>query len=277
MSEALNGLLSQHIVNKQVSHAYLLAGEVAWEQARCFAMALQCLSPAPDGASCGDCISCRKILHDNHPDVQVVAPERNYLRIEQLRKMQSKAHFEKYEGRYKIFIIRDSDMMKAEAANSLLKLLEEPPEHTVVILLSADADKLLPTILSRCQTVLTGQAGFSALSKEAVEALLPRAEAFLQTLPSRQLYQVLAMTNELEKDRDAALHFTAACLRVLHFSLTGWFGREAGFALNYAPQQLLRAAKAAEEALDMIRKNINLKLLLDILFLKLWSYLKQAN
>ena len=272
----LHSLLAQALTREQPSHAYILSGSGNFEQALMFAMALNCLSPLEGGESCGECSSCRKLARQAHPDLFVVEPEGNYLRIEQLRKLQAKAHFEKYEGRYKIFIIKDSEAMKDEAANSILKLLEEPPPATVFLLLAENADKLLPTILSRCQVVNIGGAGGFAVSEEKLADCLPEAEQFLSALPKKQLYQVLLMTNRLEGDRDYTLHFVAACLHVLHSSLKGRFDGETAVLLPNQPKTLLKAANIAEETLGLIRRNINLKLLLDVLFLKLWACLKQA-
>jgi DNA polymerase III delta prime subunit len=101
------------------------------------------------------CISCRKIENNIYPDVFWVRPpeDSSSTKIEQIRELRHQISLKPYEGRWKVFIINDADLMTEEAANCLLKTLEEPPGSSVVILVTTNIGALLPTIMSRCQVV----------------------------------------------------------------------------------------------------------------------------
>lgn len=143
--------------------------------ARAFAQALLCAAGGDD--ACGVCGPCRKVVGGTHPDLRIIAPgrtdtgaERRAVAIDQVRELKRDAAYPPYEGKWKIFIIEDTEQMRAEAANSLLKVLEEPPASTVMILLSESTEGLLPTLVSRAQLVR-----FTLVpAAEIVEALTAR-------------------------------------------------------------------------------------------------------
>ena len=127
--------------------------------------ALNCLTLSDD--FCGQCLPCRKIGKMAHPDVQVVEPEKNVLKIEQVRALQQDIVLKPLEGKKKAVIIDQAEKMNAQAANCLLKTLEEPPEDTVLVLIAKAVSDMLPTVLSRCQLI-----HFSPLSDTDLSALL---------------------------------------------------------------------------------------------------------
>ncbi len=104
---------------------------------------------------CDACISCRKIEDFNHPDVHWIEPggRSGKISIDEIRSMQKEISLKTYEGRFKVFIIQDAHRMTEQAANSLLKTLEEPPGHSLIILTSTNISGLLPTTISRCQII----------------------------------------------------------------------------------------------------------------------------
>ncbi|HHU86154.1 MAG TPA: DNA polymerase III subunit delta' [Peptococcaceae bacterium] len=141
------------VASGRVAHAYLFTGPegVGKETvALAFARALLCSRPV-DGDACGLCRECRQVEHHNHPDLCVLQPDGNTIKIEQIRGILRRAPYRSYQGGRKIFLIPGAEAMTAEAANCLLKTLEEPPGDTLFILLSARPHALLPTVLSRCQ------------------------------------------------------------------------------------------------------------------------------
>ncbi len=117
------------------------------------AKSLNCAA-APAGLdACDACISCRKVDSGSHPDVQVIAPETKVFKIDQVRALIQEIYYLPFEGRRRVFILDDADRMNEEAANSLLKTLEEPPESSSLILITANLYALLPTIRSRTQVL----------------------------------------------------------------------------------------------------------------------------
>ena len=116
------------------------------------AKSLNCLNSKP-GDFCDECVSCRKIASGVHPDVTTISVEEDatLIKIAQIRQLLSMLDLKPLEGRNKVYIIDPADLLKDEAANALLKGLEEPPENTFFILITDNARELLITIRSRCQ------------------------------------------------------------------------------------------------------------------------------
>jgi DNA polymerase-3 subunit delta' len=153
-------LLSGAVTNGRLAHAYLLAGPAHIGKttlARAFAQTLNC--EAGDPAPCLACRSCRLIAKDGHPDVRLIEPtpsssgRKETLRIEQVRNLQKELALAPYEGHYQVVILTRFQKASLGAANALLKTLEEPPKRVVIILTADLADSLLPTIVSRCQSL----------------------------------------------------------------------------------------------------------------------------
>jgi DNA polymerase-3 subunit delta' len=155
-------LLRRTLAAEQVRHAYLFVGPQHIGKtllAHRFAQTLLCTGGADPHLAhldpCNTCLSCRKVLHGNHPDVHVIAkpPDKQAILIEQIRMLQSDAARRTLEGRRNIFIIQDAHEMNLQAANCLLKTLEEPESDVVLLLTVPETGLLLPTILSRIQLI----------------------------------------------------------------------------------------------------------------------------
>ena len=150
-------LLQRAIKNEKVTNSYLFLGSEGIGKkfvALQFAKALNCLGgEAERGDACDHCSSCKKIDHALHPDVLLVEPEGQNIKVDQVRQLQKELAYRPYEGKRRICILTAADRMAPNMSNILLKTLEEPPLHTVIILLANNSRLMLPTILSRCQPV----------------------------------------------------------------------------------------------------------------------------
>ena len=163
-------LLKRALASGRVAHAYLLTGPPQIGKrslALNFAQALNCLSDNNEEKPCGQCLACSKIAHGNHPDVQIIEGENGTLKIAQMRTLRHEAALSPLEGRWKVYIIRQMEQATAEAANCLLKTLEEPPSNVILMLTASEAEALLPTIVSRCQVL-----NLRPLATETVQASL---------------------------------------------------------------------------------------------------------
>ena len=141
------------LVSERVSHAYLFSGPRGVGKitaAMAFAAALKCQRPV-EGDGCGECDGCRRVFRDLHPDVSVINPEGSSVKISQIRQLSASVQMGPATGRWTVRIVDGADLMTVEAANSMLKTLEEPLPGVIIILVSARPQALLPTIISRCQ------------------------------------------------------------------------------------------------------------------------------
>lgn len=139
--------------NDRLAHAYIFYGKAhnKKEAALEFAKAVNCTQMQYD--SCSECLTCRTIQNGNHPDIALIQPQGSVIKIEQLRELKLKFHYQAPAGFTRFVIIEQAEKMRLEAANSLLKFLEEPPSPIVVILLTDQIQSILPTIQSRCQKI----------------------------------------------------------------------------------------------------------------------------
>ena len=141
------------VTENKVSHAYILNGERGSGKkmlANLFATTLLCEKQGPD--PCNACHSCHQAESGNHPDIIRVTHEKpNTISVDDIRRQVNEdIQIKPYQGPYKIYIIAEADLMTVQAQNALLKTIEEPPAYAVIMLLTENAEVLLPTIRSRC-------------------------------------------------------------------------------------------------------------------------------
>ncbi|KKB35311.1 DNA polymerase III subunit delta' [Bacillus thermotolerans] len=144
-------MLKNSLEKNRVAHAYLLEGDPGTGKKKAalhFAKSLLCEGEEPP---CGNCRNCRRIDHGNHPDVHVIEPDGASIKKQQIALLQQEFSKAAVEADRKIYIIEHADKMTASAANSLLKFLEEPASDTTALLLTEQYQRMLPTIISRCQ------------------------------------------------------------------------------------------------------------------------------
>jgi DNA polymerase-3 subunit delta' len=150
------GFLKGVMGRGKIPHAYLFAGIAGIGKttaALALTQAINCKEPVNQGA-CGQCQTCRQVRSGNFPDLVFIEPDRQNIKIEQIRGLNRTLSFKPISGRYRVSIIRQAEVMTDEAANSLLKTLEEPPQNNILILNVTEPLALFPTIVSRCQKVL---------------------------------------------------------------------------------------------------------------------------
>jgi len=180
-------LLQRAITNEKVVNSYLFLGSEGIGKkyvALQFAKTLNCLE-GDGGEACDHCISCKKIDHALHPDVLIIEPEGQNIKVDQVRQLQKELAYRPYEAKRRVCILTAADRMAPHIPNTLLKTLEEPPLHTVIILLANNPRFILPTILSRCQPVRFNPLPIPLVSKWLMEDKgFNQAEAHLLALLS---------------------------------------------------------------------------------------------
>ncbi|MFH1259049.1 MAG: DNA polymerase III subunit delta' [Elusimicrobiota bacterium] len=154
-TKALN-IIDQALENKRLPHAYLFIGPKGVGKktiATVLAQRLNCRQNTPLSAPCEICSSCRRIERGLHPDIKIIYPEEGYFKIDQILAIQSELQYKSWEKAHKVYILDEAETFTTEAANALLKTLEEPPDKVTLILTVERERKLLTTIVSRCQKI----------------------------------------------------------------------------------------------------------------------------
>jgi DNA polymerase-3 subunit delta' len=184
--EAL-ALLEHSLRGGNLAHAYLFMGApnigkmtLALDLAR----AVNCQGTEPP---CGECPSCHRIADGKHTDITIISlnsakdlgemKSRVEISIDDIRELQHSASLPPYEGKCKVFIIDGAEYLSTEAANCLLKTIEEPPPHIIILLLTAEETRLLPTVVSRCQRIE------------------------LKPMPNNEIERILIESHDVDSDR----------------------------------------------------------------------------
>lgn len=173
-------ILTKGIINETLAHAYLFVGKKGVGKkalARLLAKSYFC-SHREGSNPCNTCSDCRRIDSGNHPDLVWVEPDGKSIKKEQVQGLIKEFTFRGVESPKKFFVIEEAETMTGQAANSLLKFIEEPQNETVAVLLTETLHQLLDTIISRCQTLsfnpLSAQEVDTALKQRGVDATLSR-------------------------------------------------------------------------------------------------------
>jgi len=162
-------ILRRAVELDRLPHALIFAGPSGVGKrtlALLLAQLVNCASPS-GGLACGDCTSCRKIARGYHPDVRLVEPDGAFIKIEQVREMIGEIAYQPFEAKYRVFMLDPAEQLKLEAANCMLKTLEEPPSRTILILVTSNPYLLLTTIQSRSRLLQ-----FSGIPQDRIEAHL---------------------------------------------------------------------------------------------------------
>ncbi len=233
-------------------HAYLFAGpDGVGKERTALALAQALLCERAQGEGCGACDSCVRVAKLSHPDVTWLMPEEELvarklaaktdfahapsrdIRVEQVRGLQERLALRALEGKRKVAVLTPAHAMNPQAQNAFLKTLEEPPADTVLVLVTSQLDKLLPTIRSRCSQLHFGPLP-EALIRERLQAerkLDPAAAAMVASMAEGSLGRAIAFDLELLERRKALVEALEGLSRAdargwLHFAESFGASRE---------------------------------------------------
>lgn len=295
-------LLRQTLQRNRVPPALLFSGPDAVGKrllGKHLALALNCLDTGIDNW-CGACSQCRLIELGHHPDVRLIEPEGQVVKIEQVRSLAREASYKPFQGRTKVFILDEAHRLNMAAANALLKTLEEPPSSSKLVLITSKPHSLLPTVRSRCQALHFAplkeseireilqdkyQMGLQDARKRArfaegslgkaltldprhFESIHNSAQSFLNlALHGADLDQASKLSWKISKDRDTTEEWLRRLFIVIRGELHASVARGENDAVPSLPQ-LVAMARAADELRRGLEHHVNRNLALDSLFLR---------
>lgn len=184
--------------SKRLAHAYLFSGPKGAGKnalAHWIAKAVFC-KQKKDGYPCLQCNECRRIEQDMQPDVVVIKPDGNSIKVDQIRYLRSEFVKSGVESNRKLFIIENTEKMTVSAANSLLKFLEEPSGDVTAILLTDSVNQILPTIVSRCQIVELSSPTLKKMVASLVEKGVTKPKANLLAHLTNSQKEALELAND---------------------------------------------------------------------------------
>jgi DNA polymerase III subunit delta' len=210
-------ILAAFLQKRNIPHALLFTGIEGVgknDAATAFAMACNCTGEKPgrsefidnstikkdlpaDVNPCGCCRSCRKIESDNHPDIIRIKPSGAFIKIDQIRGFCNTLAMKPYEARVRVVIISDAHAMNPSASNALLKMLEEPPDSSILILTACQISDLLPTIVSRCQHIRFNPISVKSIETRLIDnqGLAPDKASIIAAMANGSISRAFAMNN----------------------------------------------------------------------------------
>ncbi|MGZ9163669.1 MAG: DNA polymerase III subunit delta' [Anaerolineales bacterium] len=264
-------MLKKHVVNGTTRHAYLFAGAPGLGRrtlALRFAQALNCLTPLEAGIPCGTCRDCKQIEAMQHADLTVIQAETEggTLKVDQIRETRRTLTFKPYQSKYRVAIFLRFQEANDNAANALLKTLEEAPSYAVLILTADNPEQLLPTIVSRCEVLRLRPLRVEDVSRELELRGLETGQAKLIAHISggrfgyaRQLIESESLLEKREQ-RLNDLQSLIAASRVEKFAYADKLARDKDSMrqailiwLSYWRDVMLRAAQAETPLVNMDR------------------------
>lgn len=266
------------LVSGRLAHAYLISGSTAADrQALADAIAAAVVCEAGSGDACGHCRACTLAEGGNHPDISHWTADGATFKIAQALALQAAAWVRPLMAARKVFVVEDAGVMTTEAANALLKLLEEPPGAALFLLLAPAARVLLPTITSRVQP-LTLHGDAAADIAEAEEG----AWELLSRLRQLDDASIGAIAEAWDRDKAAARDKLSVLLELWRDTLALALGCPADvlYRPNWAPRlqtivphwtesELVAGLAAIGRAQRQLDQNANLRLCLEVLFTSL--------
>lgn len=280
--------LNNILKHNTVSHSYMFIGENSIGKklfAKEFAKGILCESDT--SKPCGNCTSCIKFENSNHPDFYILDEEDGTIKNEQIREINKNILEKPIESLKKVYIINNSENMTVQAQNSLLKTLEEPPEHAVIILITSNENKMLTTIKSRCTKI-----NFIPLNNSDIRTILRReynidnVSDFIFTFARGSVERTLKIQAKLDLYGDIQETFNDIknidALELLKLKEELAQNKEdIYFILEYInailkdlsmnDSKYLNCIFIVEQTKDRLKRNNNFDMTIDNLLLKIWE------
>ena len=278
--ELAYNLLVRDIENNCVTHAYLIDENNyvdSYKMVLSFVKAVLCENRYIDNSKCLDCLLCKRIDEGNYPELKIIEPDGMYIKKQQIIDLQQEFSRSCVEGKKRIYIIRECEKMRTEAANSMLKFLEEPDSDIVAILMTNNINNVLPTIISRCKIIK-----FNNISKSTDNVdneLDELAFNFVYNLETRGIDTIIDLKDIWfsvvgAKDRDKMIVVFDRMIDIYYdvmkilignkdIKCGMWEDKIYQFANKNKIDRIIKKINILMEAKDSIKFNVNSNLLMD--------------
>ena len=186
------------VEKKRMAHAYIFDGEKGTGKRAVmtfFVKLLLCENPSQN-VPCETCRNCRRVESGNHPNIQQIEPEGQFIKIDQVRELISEMKMTGVEAGRKIYVLHHADRLNVSSANMLLKFLEEPEGEVVAILLTEQIQSILPTIRSRCQHIKFAKMPRSVLVQLLIENGVTNSMACTVSIVTNELETAISLAND---------------------------------------------------------------------------------
>lgn len=289
------------LVNSKLSHAYLFDVKGCFDSfdiIMSFVKAIICNNNYTNNNKCENCNICHRIDDGNYLDVKIIEPDGLWIKKDQLLELQSEFSKEAIEGSKKVYVIKEAEKMNLQTANSILKFLEEPNDNIVAILITNDLNKILPTIVSRCQIIklkksedknltldnfnlLLENTKYASLDIQEKEKILNDICYFIEFFENNKLDSIIYMKkiwHNVFKDRDinviafdTLISFYYDVLKYMNSKPLSFFKDKSLLVEKIANMNdmnsIIKKLNLFIEAKEDVRRNLNLNLMLDKLII----------
>ena len=288
-------ILKNIINNNNISHSYIFNGQPGIGKflfAKEFAKAILCTDSNMNLKPCGKCKSCESIENNNNPDLLIIDEVNSSIKNEQIKEIVNDVFEKPIQGTKKVYVINNSENMTREAQNSLLKTLEEPPEHAVIILISNNENLLLNTIKSRCFKI-----NFKTLTNDEIaqyfkqnnivmdsqllqsfEGSIEKALIIMQNVDSykevNSLFDNINEKNELEilQVKEKIFNDKETTDIVLNLISVIFYNKTKDDINNI--NKYMKCIKIVEETKQRLKRNSNYDMTVDNFLLAIWEVFK---
>ena len=273
-------LFVKDIENNCVTHAYLIDENNysdSFKMVLSFVKSILCENKYVDNSKCFDCSLCKRIDDGNYPELKIISADGMYIKKQQIIELQQEFSRSAVEGKKRIYIIRDCEKMRTEAANSMLKFLEEPEDDIVAILMTNNINNVLPTIISRCKVIKLNNVSNQENGKD--EILENLAINFISSLETKGVSTIIDVKDLWfsvvgPKDRDKMVLVFDTMIDIYYDMMkikTGsknikysrWVDKISEFVNLNNLDGILAKINILLEAKDSVKFNVNSNLLMD--------------
>lgn len=251
------------IASASFPHSSMLVGG-SQNEAKALALeTAKALLCSVSSVSCGECSNCLKAEKNIHPDISVISPTegRKSITMEEIRSMISDSFIIPNEAEKKVYIIMSANTLSEQVQNSLLKILEEPPQYAYFVLLCQNSSAMLGTIMSRVTAFLLGES--TSVEGEAVEQAKEKAQEIAQAALEINEISLLRATADFEKNKKLTRQTMLCFKEIVNDAVKSKYGivtDESGLASRLTMEELKKLNSIADEIVSAVDRNANEKL-----------------